>query len=188
MYFAKVSANGQITLPADLRRKLGLSPGDKALFVERRNGEILVTNPAQTALADTYEPAEHVAPTLTPEEKDAEMLSREISPEFMPDLPEGTRLTPAEVHSILIHQAHTRTREAWARRQAAAVASPQAEATLDELASSDSSTTDSTRNAGNPPTAVEHAITKPHEEHPAMGDASTDDEEEPDGSWLGFWN
>jgi AbrB family looped-hinge helix DNA binding protein len=48
---AKVSANGQITMPAEVRRMLRLEPGDKVLFIQRANGEVVVANAAQAALA-----------------------------------------------------------------------------------------------------------------------------------------
>jgi len=50
MNLAKVSANGQITLPAEIRRLLGLKPGDKVLFLQKPNGEIVVSNASAQAL------------------------------------------------------------------------------------------------------------------------------------------
>ena len=47
-----VSSRGQITLPADLRRRLGLAPGD-VLIVEDRNGE-LVLKPAAVLEMESY--------------------------------------------------------------------------------------------------------------------------------------
>lgn len=43
MNLAKVSANGQVTVPVDIRRKLRLKEGDKLLFIER-DGEIIINN------------------------------------------------------------------------------------------------------------------------------------------------
>ena len=40
MNLAKVSANGQVTVPVEIRRKLHLKEGDKLLFVEQ-DGEII---------------------------------------------------------------------------------------------------------------------------------------------------
>ncbi len=51
MNLAKLSANGQITVPAEVRRTLHLLPGDKVLFVEKPNGEVVVTKAGQVALA-----------------------------------------------------------------------------------------------------------------------------------------
>ncbi len=50
MNLAKVSSNGQITVPIEIRRKLGLKSGDKMLFVVKSNGEIVVTNASQQAI------------------------------------------------------------------------------------------------------------------------------------------
>jgi AbrB family looped-hinge helix DNA binding protein len=51
MNLAKLSANGQITVPAEVRRRLHLVPGDKVLFVEKPNGEVVVAKATLTALA-----------------------------------------------------------------------------------------------------------------------------------------
>jgi AbrB family looped-hinge helix DNA binding protein len=47
---AKLSTNGQVTLPVEVRRRLHLVPGDKVLFAENSNGEIVVANAAATVL------------------------------------------------------------------------------------------------------------------------------------------
>jgi AbrB family looped-hinge helix DNA binding protein len=44
MNLAKVSANGQVTVPVEIRRKLDLKEGDKILFFERSNGEVVINN------------------------------------------------------------------------------------------------------------------------------------------------
>ena len=49
MNLAKVSANGQVTVPVDIRRKLQLKEGDKLLFIER-DGEIVINNASATAI------------------------------------------------------------------------------------------------------------------------------------------
>ena len=51
MNLAKISANGQITVPIDIRRALQLREGDKLLFLQRENGEVVVRNSSQVALA-----------------------------------------------------------------------------------------------------------------------------------------
>lgn len=48
MNLAKISANGQITVPAEIRRKLNLRAGDKLLFFETASGQIVIDN-ASTA-------------------------------------------------------------------------------------------------------------------------------------------
>ena len=50
MNLAKVSANGQVTVPVEIRRKLQLKEGDKLLFTEH-NGEIVINNASATAIA-----------------------------------------------------------------------------------------------------------------------------------------
>ncbi len=50
MNLAKISANGQITVPAEIRRLLGLKSGDKILFIQKTNGEIVVNNASTQAI------------------------------------------------------------------------------------------------------------------------------------------
>ena len=49
MNLAKVSANGQVTVPIDIRKKLHLKEGDKLLFIER-DGEIVINNASVAAI------------------------------------------------------------------------------------------------------------------------------------------
>ena len=50
MNLAKISANGQITVPVEIRRQLGLKSGDKILFFQKQNGEIVVSNASAAAI------------------------------------------------------------------------------------------------------------------------------------------
>lgn len=50
MNLAKVSANGQITVPVEIRRALKLKEGDKVLFYRNANGEVTINNASATAL------------------------------------------------------------------------------------------------------------------------------------------
>lgn len=50
MNLAKVSANGQITVPIEIRRVLKLKEGDKILFLQNENGEITIGNASTQAL------------------------------------------------------------------------------------------------------------------------------------------
>ncbi len=50
MNLAKVSANGQITVPSEIRRLLGLKSGDKILFIQKPSGEIVINNASAQAL------------------------------------------------------------------------------------------------------------------------------------------
>ena len=49
MELAKVTTNGQITIPVDIRRKLNIKDGDKVLFLESDEG-VLMFNSSQVAL------------------------------------------------------------------------------------------------------------------------------------------
>ena len=49
MNLAKISANGQVTVPVEIRRKLRLKEGDKLLFIER-GGEVVINNASATAI------------------------------------------------------------------------------------------------------------------------------------------
>lgn len=50
MNLAKISANGQITVPVEIRRQLGLKTGDKLLFFQKKNGEIVISNASAGAI------------------------------------------------------------------------------------------------------------------------------------------
>ena len=50
MNLAKISSNGQITVPADIRRLLNLKSGDKILFFQNRNGEVVLSNASAQAI------------------------------------------------------------------------------------------------------------------------------------------
>ncbi len=50
MNLAKISANGQITLPVEIRRLLGLKTGDKVLFFQKQDGEIVLSNASAKAI------------------------------------------------------------------------------------------------------------------------------------------
>lgn len=50
MNLAKISSNGQITVPVEIRRLLGLKSGDKILFFQKQNGEIVISNASAQAI------------------------------------------------------------------------------------------------------------------------------------------
>ncbi|MCL2382438.1 MAG: AbrB/MazE/SpoVT family DNA-binding domain-containing protein [Treponema sp.] len=52
MNLAKVSGGGQVTVPAEIRKKLNLKDGDKILFFERGDGEVVINNASATAIAN----------------------------------------------------------------------------------------------------------------------------------------
>lgn len=76
MELAKITSKGQITIPIDIRRKLGVRDGDKLLFVEDE-GKIYITNASMEALkkaqAEFTGEAERVG--LTDEDAVARMVS-----------------------------------------------------------------------------------------------------------------
>jgi len=51
MEVAKITSRGQITIPIDIRRKLGVREGDKVVFIEDQN-RIIVANAAKIAFAN----------------------------------------------------------------------------------------------------------------------------------------
>ena len=51
MELAKVTSKGQITIPIEIRRKLGVKEGDKILFIEEQ-GRIVMINSSMNALRD----------------------------------------------------------------------------------------------------------------------------------------
>jgi AbrB family looped-hinge helix DNA binding protein len=49
MEIAKITSKGQVTIPVDIRRKLGVKEGDKVLFVEEA-GKVYILNASMEAL------------------------------------------------------------------------------------------------------------------------------------------
>lgn len=64
MNLAKISANGQITVPIEIRRLLGLKSGDKILFFQKQDGEIVVSNASSTAIRKAQEAFAGVAEAM----------------------------------------------------------------------------------------------------------------------------
>ena len=54
MELAKVTSKGQITVPAEIRKKLRLRAGDKVVFTEEE-GKIVFRNASLTALSEIQE-------------------------------------------------------------------------------------------------------------------------------------
>jgi len=61
MNLARVSANGQVTVPVEIRKRLNLKEGDKILFFERDNGEIVINNASVTAIINAQKAFEGAA-------------------------------------------------------------------------------------------------------------------------------
>jgi antitoxin PrlF len=55
MNLAKISTNGQITIPMEIRRKLSLKSGDKILFLQKSNGEIVIQNSSRLAINEAQQ-------------------------------------------------------------------------------------------------------------------------------------
>jgi len=50
MNLAKISSNGQITVPIEIRKTLGLKSGDKILFFTNEAGDVVLSNASAKAL------------------------------------------------------------------------------------------------------------------------------------------
>ena len=61
MNLAKLSPNGQVTLPVEIRRHLNLKGGDKVLFMKNAHGEVIIGNAAMLALNEVQRAFEGVA-------------------------------------------------------------------------------------------------------------------------------
>ena len=70
MNLAKVSQNGQITVPIEIRRKLGLKTGDKILFFQNGKGEIVLSNASASALLKAQNAFSGVAEKLGVSDED----------------------------------------------------------------------------------------------------------------------
>ncbi|MCL2364328.1 MAG: AbrB/MazE/SpoVT family DNA-binding domain-containing protein [Defluviitaleaceae bacterium] len=53
MNLARVSTNGQITVPAEIRRALNIRSGDKVLFMQNTNGDIVIQKPSVSTVKET---------------------------------------------------------------------------------------------------------------------------------------
>jgi len=57
----KVTKNGQVTIPVDFRRMLSIEPGNKVLFFQRENGDVVIEN---TVAPTRREPPDAAAAAL----------------------------------------------------------------------------------------------------------------------------
>jgi len=64
MNLAKLTAAGQITVPAEIRRLLGLKTGDKILFFQNDNGEVVIGNASVNAIRKAQSAFEGVSESL----------------------------------------------------------------------------------------------------------------------------
>jgi AbrB family looped-hinge helix DNA binding protein len=79
MNLAKLSSTGQITVPVEIRRFLKLKEGDKILFAQNQNGEIVIGNASGNALRKAQKAFEGVAEELgSPDEEEIQSWVDEI--------------------------------------------------------------------------------------------------------------
>jgi AbrB family looped-hinge helix DNA binding protein len=79
MNLAKVSANGQVTVPIEIRKRLRLKEGDKLLFVERGNGEVIIDNASTTAIIHAQDAFEGAAQDFDAKtDEDVQRLVNEV--------------------------------------------------------------------------------------------------------------
>lgn len=79
MNLAKISANGQITVPAEIRRLLDLKSGDKILFLQKPNGEVVIHNASAQAIYKAQTAFEGVAEQMgVHNEDDVQVLVDEV--------------------------------------------------------------------------------------------------------------
>jgi len=82
MEIAKITSRGQITLPIDIRKKLGVREGDKVVFIEDQ-GNVMVFNAAKIAFANMREAFKGEADRLgLKDEKDVADLVDEVREEL----------------------------------------------------------------------------------------------------------
>ncbi|MDI9460951.1 MAG: AbrB/MazE/SpoVT family DNA-binding domain-containing protein [Saccharofermentanales bacterium] len=79
MNLAKISSNGQITVPLEVRRELGLKPGDKVLFMRNEKGQITIDNASAQAIYKAQTAFEGVAEKIgVTNEEDVQALVNEV--------------------------------------------------------------------------------------------------------------
>ena len=79
MNLAKISANGQITVPVEIRKMLGLKPGDKILFFQKPNGDIVINNASAQAIYKTQAAFQGVAEAMgVYNDEDVQALVNEV--------------------------------------------------------------------------------------------------------------
>lgn len=82
MELAKVTSKGQITIPAAIRRKYGMTPGKKVLFLEE-DGRVVMANPSVQALLELQKEFAGVADSLgIKTEQDVVDLVKEVRREI----------------------------------------------------------------------------------------------------------
>ena len=67
MSTAALTSKGQLTVPVEVRRKMGLKPGDRVVFIEGENGEFIL-KPKTGSIMDMYGIGKWDGPPVTIEE------------------------------------------------------------------------------------------------------------------------
>lgn len=79
MNLAKISENGQITVPIEVRKELSLKPGDKLLFFRNKSGEIVINNASAEAILKAQKAFAGVAEQLDIQtDEDVQALVNEV--------------------------------------------------------------------------------------------------------------
>ena len=79
MNLAKLSANGQITVPIEIRRSLDLKAGDKILFFQNESGDYVLRNASLSAIRKAQEAFDGTAGMLgVSDEDDVQALVDEV--------------------------------------------------------------------------------------------------------------
>lgn len=81
MELAKVTSKGQITIPATIRKMLGIKDGDKVLFVQE-GSKVVIMNASINALMEVQKAFQNVADELgVQNEQDVVDMVKEIRSE-----------------------------------------------------------------------------------------------------------
>lgn len=79
MNLAKISANGQITVPVEMRRLLGPKSSDKILFYQKQDGEVDLSNASAQAICKAQSAFSGAAETMgISSEEDVQALVDEM--------------------------------------------------------------------------------------------------------------
>jgi len=70
MNLAKISANGQITVPIEIRKLLKLKTGDKILFYQKQDGDIVLSNASAKAILKAQNAFSGMAEALEIQDED----------------------------------------------------------------------------------------------------------------------
>jgi AbrB family looped-hinge helix DNA binding protein len=79
---SRVTSKGQVTIPIEMRRRLGIKEGDKVVFIEEA-GKIVIANAAMLALKDIQEVFRREAERLgLRDEQDVVKMVKEVRKEM----------------------------------------------------------------------------------------------------------